>query len=763
METKVLRLIAVLLLMFSLFMPTVVYAFGDVAYTNTRWLADNLEYVNTIKWDETFGRMESFALRLTGQGDAYPIVLNGETVYGGTRISQMVSFAEEMGKNVLAVVNTDFFYQYSLPIGILIEDGVWKSSPNNENAVVFAYDGSVRIIESPTVSILLFNEGGAPEANNAGKSVRFEHLNKMRTERGGLVLYSEAFSTVSTRTASPGWFVRFKILEGIPSVSGTMLLEVTETLESEGAIPIGEGYLVLSAAQESEQHSEFEKFAVGDIVTLRTSCNDMRLLDAQYATGGGDILIARGEITDQDEWSPALIPRAPRTAFGLLADGTVIAYVADGRNSEHSVGLTLSELAEELYRLGCVYAVNFDGGGSSAISLRVPGEDRARLINRPSDGTERNCATYILYVTDAIPDGAAKNLRLVNDGAILLSESSLDLTYAATDSGYMPADLPDDVFAAAMDPGAFIDGATYTAGLMAVTDRISLYSPSTGAFGVGEIYVITRPTSITAYAKGSTTPLTSMRIAPGAVIEFDTVATYYRRSVVAQAHSFEYLLSGDIGEMIGPAVFQAGAKTQQRGTITIAAGGRSTVIQVEINGFADMDNHWAKEYAEQLLQMGITQGVTESDYGPSELMRRADYILMLYRAAGQPQVSVFSEFDDVPPDMYYTQALTWASLTGIAEGLDGNNFYPQLPITRQDAFTFTYRALAILGKDYPDGYADDLEAFPDSGYVDDYAVIPIATLMRLGIVEGMDGILSPHSTLTRAQMAKVLATVIQLR
>ena len=771
MNLKILRnkAIAFILVILSLTSAASAYAIGDPVYTDTRLLADNLEYVNTVSWDQASGRTESFAIRMTGPGDAYPIVMKGDTIYGTFKISNMVKYAESLGKNVLATVNTDFFFtENGIPLGIVIEDGVYKSSAEDRNAVVFGYDGSVDIIKSPDILITLCNNGRAEGDqvdegdDNAGKTVSLRHLNKTRTDLWGMCLYSEVFSTVSTRTSSPGWFVRFKILEGTLSVTDTMTLEVTETLTADGAIPIGEGFLVLTAADQNGLGAEFNKFSAGDIVTLSMTCNDERLENAQYATGGGDILISDGVPADSSGWNPTLVPRAPRTAFGVREDGTVISYVIDGRNAEHSIGMTLVELTDEMLRQGCVYAVNFDGGGSSALSIRLPGENSAAVVNRPSDGSERGCATYILFVTDVIPDGTARNLSLKNDGIIVLAESSAELAFTAADSAYLPVDVPDDIISEPMEPGSSVSGTLYTAGSIAGADRLMLYSPSTGAFGIGEIYVITRPTSITVTGRGSPLPVTSVKIAPGDTFEFGVTATYYRRAVIAQVNSFTYDVSGDIGEMIEPGVFQACNTMMQTGVITVSAGGRSAEIRVEIGGFADMAGHWAKEYVEYLLKTGITNGISDSEYGPSLMMRRADYILMLYRAAGQPEFSDIGNFDDVPEDAYFAKALAWAKAEGIAGGADDNTFDPQSPLTRQDAFTFTYRALNILDVEYADGTQEDLEVFPDAGEMDDYAVIPTATLVRLGIVEGMDGILSPDSTLTRAQMAKVLAVVLQL-
>jgi hypothetical protein len=73
--------------------------------------------------------------------------------------------------------------------------------------------------------------------------------------------------------------------------------------------------------------------------------------------------------------------RYPRAALGL-APGRLYAVACDGR-SRHDAGLTLEELAALMAALGCVSALNLDGGGSTSL---VSG---GRLRNRPRGGWER--------------------------------------------------------------------------------------------------------------------------------------------------------------------------------------------------------------------------------------------------------------------------------------------------------------------------------------------------------------------------------------
>ena len=79
----------------------------------------------------------------------------------------------------------------------------------------------------------------------------------------------------------------------------------------------------------------------------------------------------------------------PRSAVGLSKDRRwLLLVVADGRR-EGVPGLTLPELAALLVELGACTALNLDGGGSSALWLRD------RIVNRPSDGTERRVANHL--------------------------------------------------------------------------------------------------------------------------------------------------------------------------------------------------------------------------------------------------------------------------------------------------------------------------------------------------------------------------------
>lgn len=117
------------------------------------------------------------------------------------------------------------------------------------------------------------------------------------------------------------------------------------------------------------------------------------------AIGGGPRLLQGGEekITFDEEVFFGSGFRAdvayPRTAVGYTANGHLIFFVVDGSRPLYSAGLTLSEVAQELKKLGCVEAMNLDGGGSSTLVVN------GQLINSPSgNAIERNVTSMLAIV-----------------------------------------------------------------------------------------------------------------------------------------------------------------------------------------------------------------------------------------------------------------------------------------------------------------------------------------------------------------------------
>lgn len=130
----------------------------------------------------------------------------------------------------------------------------------------------------------------------------------------------------------------------------------------------------------------------GDKITIseHTLPND----DLVQAIGGGPVLIKNGALyNDPNPPAPTQVNmHNPLTAIGVSKDGTHVFFVVfDGRLSgpSRSRGLTHAEMANYLLAHSAYQAMLFDGGGSSEMVARHPGQRTVSVINHPSDGHER--------------------------------------------------------------------------------------------------------------------------------------------------------------------------------------------------------------------------------------------------------------------------------------------------------------------------------------------------------------------------------------
>jgi len=142
------------------------------------------------------------------------------------------------------------------------------------------------------------------------------------------------------------------------------IVEITKA--GNAKIPI-DGH-VLSVGPDTKLDQSLD---VGSLITIKI---DFRpLLGTKWKSyenilSGTPVLIHNGKIID-DYGPEQILDRFAtqpysRSAFGIKKSGEIMFVVVDG-HSEHSIGMTLKELASLMHDLGCTEALNLDGGGSS--------------------------------------------------------------------------------------------------------------------------------------------------------------------------------------------------------------------------------------------------------------------------------------------------------------------------------------------------------------------------------------------------------------
>lgn len=94
--------------------------------------------------------------------------------------------------------------------------------------------------------------------------------------------------------------------------------------------------------------------------------------DMNSAIGGSPMLIKNNSINITDNEELIVIDNnssRARSAIGYTANNKVIMIAAEGNNPNGAAGLTLAELAQVMKEMGCVGAINLDGGGSTALYI----------------------------------------------------------------------------------------------------------------------------------------------------------------------------------------------------------------------------------------------------------------------------------------------------------------------------------------------------------------------------------------------------------
>lgn len=169
---------------------------------------------------------------------------------------------------------------------------------------------------------------------------------------------------------------------------------------------------------------------------------------------------------------------------------------------------------------------------------------------------------------------------------------------------------------------------------------------------------------------------------------------------------------------------------------------------------------WAKMEIEALASSGIIKGTSATTFSPGADVTRADFLCLLVRALNL-NAEIDENFKDVEPSDYYYKEVGIAKKLGIAQGTGDNLFEPRVSISRQDMMVVAARAMKMAGRMLDDS-SSDLSGFSDSSEVADYAVSPLAQLVKKGVIQGYNGMIKPADTARRAEAAVIIYRLLNM-
>lgn len=201
------------------------------------------------------------------------------------------------------------------------------------------------------------------------------------------------------------------------------------------------GYLIMegNVIQENNGAASEPYFAVlkDGTYAIRDAGTDCS--DVLEAVSGPCYLVKDGQVNHNGD---SLIPV---NSIGLKADGTVVTFMADGRQRPYSVGMTMNEQAEFLAAQGVVNAIYLDGGGSATYASKREGTSDLTIRNRPSDGVERTVSSALLLVSTAEQDGVFDHASLSPNNTVYTPNSQIRFSAIGVDKNGGHAELPDNV------------------------------------------------------------------------------------------------------------------------------------------------------------------------------------------------------------------------------------------------------------------------------------------------------------------------------
>ena len=317
---------------------------------------------------------------------------NKNSLAGGAAVSKMAQANTTDEVQYFAGVNADFF-GYSKPIGsTVINNEIWYA--NNNGWTGWGIDADKKtLLGNSTFS-------GTVTSSN-GTSANITSVNNARAENN-LVIYTPKYGSTSG-TNDYGYEVIITPVDGTLRF-GSMEMTVAEAPHVKGSTTIPAGSYVLSG------HGTAATFVAGlsqgEKITINTQMKlgDNTIIPTQLA-GGQPMILSGGVVLNTESALDHLTALNPRTAVGYDATGTkLVLLVVDGRSTA-SQGCVSKVLADIMREVGCSEAMNFDGGGSSALYTKVLG-----VRNDPSDGKERAVTNGVFAVSNAPVDNTVAAL-----------------------------------------------------------------------------------------------------------------------------------------------------------------------------------------------------------------------------------------------------------------------------------------------------------------------------------------------------------------
>lgn len=283
-------------------------------------------------------------LKIAKNLEVMPVLSSSDRLQSRRTISTIAN-----SKNAIAAINGTYFkFQSGVPLGTLMIDGKVYTGPVYDRVALGIFDNGFDVARVQLNAAL----------SGSGEKIKVDNINQPRMLSTHVLVFTPEWGKYSPY--APKYGMSLRVADGKITKASANPLDIPEN-----------GYVV-SGPKKLLQPLLKNKDVKLSIKTV-PEWNGVK-----HIISGGPYLVKNGEVfVDMTAQKLGAIGgRNPRTAVGYTSDNNLILVTADGREGS-SIGMTLMELARFMKSLGCIGAINLDGGGSTV--MYVDGN----VVNKP--------------------------------------------------------------------------------------------------------------------------------------------------------------------------------------------------------------------------------------------------------------------------------------------------------------------------------------------------------------------------------------------
>ena len=252
--------------------------------------------------------------------------------------------------NAIVAINGGYFKpQTGVPLGTLMINKKVYTGPIYDRVAMGIFDNRFEMARVQLRASVVTNKGG----------LKIDNINQPRMLSTHTIVYTPDWGEYSP--PCPKYGKQIVISNG----------KLVKTSYGSNQIP-KDGFVVVGSQKNIDTIMNAKRFKLDIKINPEWQ-------DVNHIISGGPYLVKNGDIyVDMTAQKLSSVGgRNPRTAIGYTKDNNLIMLTADGREGE-SIGLTLNELANLMKELGCVNAMNLDGGGSTVMYIQ------GKVVNKPA-------------------------------------------------------------------------------------------------------------------------------------------------------------------------------------------------------------------------------------------------------------------------------------------------------------------------------------------------------------------------------------------